>query len=212
MIAPERNIVVKIDLENKEKYKFASGIEIILVKGFNFNRREDSPSIGTIIDGDNLPHGALCLVHHNSTHDTFKIPNVIDEKGHLLEDLYSISTDMVFCFKEEGKNWQPTKEFLITLRLYREYTGVLLGIEPKQIPQMLYVVCGKVGDKDLSGKVVITSKFSDYEVIFNENGRETSLVRTRVREVMGINTELTKEVKDGKILIGNNLETAKHLK
>jgi hypothetical protein len=209
--ATERNVIVKIELDNKEKYRFSNGTEIIIQKGFDYNLRQDAPSLAEIVDGDDLPSGSLCLVHHNASHPTFNIPNIFDEEGNEIKNLYSISTDMVFCYKEENKNWHPTKEFLITLRLYKEYKGFLVGIEPEQIPQMLYVVSGKVNGIDLSGKVVITSKFSDYEIIFHEDGRETSLVRTRVREIFGINNELTEQVMNGEILIGSNLKKAKKI-
>lgn len=207
--ATSRNVVVEVEMDNKEKYTFSNGTTIRIQKGFGYDLRKEWPTFGKIIDGGGLPKDALVLIHHNSTHESFKIPNIFDDEGNRINNLYSISSDMVFCFREENKSWQPTTDFLITLRMYREYKGILLDIKPTKIPQMLYVVSGILDGKDLSGKVIITSKYADYEVIFFEDGREQSLIRTRVREVMGVSNELTNEVHSGKVLIGNNLENAK---
>lgn len=208
--APVRNVLVRMQLDNKEKYKFANGMEIQIMKGFDFNKRIDSPSIGEVVDGI-IPTGAMCLLHHNSSHDSFKVFGYKNEAGKLIENLYSVAEDMVFCYKENGKEWQPMKDFLITLRIFKPYEGVLTGIEPKQIIQRLYCLSGKVSDYKVEGKAIIVTKHSDYEIIFHQDGKPSSIIRTRLRECLGIDYDLTNEIKNGKLLIGNNLEDAKIL-
>lgn len=210
LIATKRNVLVNIQLDNKTKLKFKSGVELFICKTYNYNLREDNPSICTIIDGGDLPKGSLALIHHNSVHDTYKISGIEDEEGNIMDNLFSIPNDMVFCYKEdENKEWIPNKDFLITLRVYKPYGGVIAGIRPDLVKQRLYVVKGEIEGTDLVGKVAVTTNFSDYEIIFREGGIEKSVIRTRSREILGIDLFSTSKVLSGEYLVGNNLDDIK---
>lgn len=209
--APSRNVLIKIQLDNKEIYIFDNGNQLVISKGFDFNRRKDSPSFAKVVDGDNIPKGAVCLIHHNASHDSFKVFGVKDDEGKTINNLFSVAEDMVYMYKEEGKDWMPYKDFLITYRIFKPYLGILTGIEPEQVKQRLYIRKGNIPNYEVDGKVLFVTPFSDYECIFHENGKETSVIRTRSREVLGIDLDLTRRVLKGEYLIGNNLQTAKIL-
>lgn len=208
--ATHRNTLVYIEKDNKEKYKFKSGVELFIVKGHSYNLREDNPSIGKIIDGEGLTKDSICLLHHNASHETYHIEGVEYDNGQIIKNLYSVPLDMIFCFKEdENKNWVANKGFLITLRLYKPYVGLIEGVPHNQIKHRLFVVNGNVEGAEVEGKVVIVSAYSDYEIIFREDNVEKSVIRTREREILGIDVEATKKVFNGEYLLGNNLEDAK---
>jgi hypothetical protein len=64
----------------------------------------------------------------------------------------------------------------------------------------------------LDGKVVMVTKNSDYEIIFhNDENREERMMKTWLREIMAIDENLTKQVKNGKILVGLGENYAKKL-
>lgn len=203
--AVERNYLVRMIMDNKEKYKLTDDIEIEIQRGYEFNRRLDACSFAIIIDGEGLPTGAEALVHHNAGTPSFQVPNLKNEG----QDVYSIPTDFLFCYREEGKDWMPAKDFLITKRIFKKYEGALFGIEPEQVSQRLYIEKGVYPNYEVEGKVCVVTKHSDYEIIFHDNGKEKSLVRTRTRELIAIDKNLTDEVKNGNLLIGNNLKDVK---
>jgi negative regulator of sigma E activity len=83
---------------------------------------------------------------------------------------------------------------------------MLEGIEPKLVPDVLYVTTGS-----MKGNVVRTLKACDYEIVFQGlQGREERLIRFRHfpdednerEEVIAIDGYLTDLVNEGKLLVG----------
>lgn len=210
--ATARNVLCYIETDNKEKYKFKSGVELYVVRGFNYNLREDNPSIAEVIDGEGFEQGDLILVHHNASHPTYHIEGIEAQGGQIIKNLYSVPQDMIFCRKgAENKDWIPNKDFLITLRVYKPYAGLIQGVQPDLVVNRLYVVKGDVDGYNMEGKVACVSPYSDYEIIYREDNIEKSVIRTRSREILGVDLSATEKVLSGEYLVGNNLSDTKKL-
>jgi len=202
-------VIVKINFKQKEKYQLTEGVTIEWQRGYNFNLREDRAASGYVIDGEGLPVGAYVLTNYLATEPSYEITNqtiLTDEEKEIGFKVVSIPQDMVFCYLENGE-WQPYFEYLITTRIFKEYKGVLVGIENEQIKNRLYVIKGEIEwdgvKEDLAGKVCIVTEFSDYQIIFHDtDSKEQSVIRTRDREVLAVDNTLTKDVQNGELLIG----------
>ena len=214
-------VLIKMDTQNKAKYSLGNGNTLLIQRGYEFNRRLDYPSMAIIIDGEGLPKGEQVLVHHNASEPHY---HVLEDTDMLTEEerregykIFSVPKDMCFCYSYKGV-WMPCEHFLITLRIFKPYEGRLAGITPQQVKNRMYVINGySEGNKDeridLSGKVVCSFDNCDYEIIWmNTNNKEERLIRTRDREVSGIDNDMLKDLKKGIYTIGLSPPTAKKLK
>lgn len=211
-------ILIKMDTLQKTKYAFANGTTIHIEKGYNFNRREDWPSLATLIDGDGIPGGAEVLLHHNVTEQTYSVEGeqvLTDQERLDGYKILSVPEDMCFMYREGEGEWMPYKNFLITERIFKKYDGWLVEIQLEQVKNRMFVVKGEVefdGEKiDLSGKVIVSTVNCDYEIIFHDkNNREQRMMRTREREVLAIDEGMTAELAGSKkYLVGINSQLAK---
>lgn len=195
--ATKGNVVIKIDLDQKTKYRFPNGQEIFISRGHEYNLRLDNPNVAEVLDAENIPTGSLCLIHHNACQDSYKVFE--------LQNIFCVPTDLVFLYNFNGE-WQPNTGFLITQRIYKPYKGFLIGIENERIKNRLWV------DKGIhAGKCVIVLRNSDYRIVYFIEGREYSLIRTREREVIGEDAELAEKIKTGEYFIGVNSKSSKPL-
>lgn len=202
-------VLCRIDLEQKNFVTFSNGQTIRLERDReNFDRTYTQQVLGTVIDAENIPSGALVLCNHNCCHDSYKVFNTGQLSGEEIAGkvfIFSIPETEVYLWKTDGE-WMPTKGFAIGLRLFEPYKGIIQGIEPKKIKNTLYITSG-----ELAGKVVRTLKACDYVIIFrNEQGRDESILRCRHfeneenerEEIVAIDHGATKKVLKGDYLIG----------
>lgn len=208
--AIKTNIILKMDVRQKEKFNLTEDIQIEISKGFNFNLREDRSSMGYIINGRGLTKGHQALCHHL----TIESGNEVVGETILTEaekkegyKVFSVDRDMVFATSPDGIEWHPCKDFLITLRIFKPYKGKLKGIEPTVLKDRMYIIKGvdefEEQITDLSDKVACTTVNSDYQIIWhNKKNREQSLIRTRSREVLAIDNGMLEDLKNGELLIG----------
>jgi hypothetical protein len=220
-------VLIKINVKQKEKYALTDSIDIDIEKGYNFNLREDRASFGYILDGENLPKGAACLVHHLSIEPAYEVPcsNLLISEEEIKKGVkvYKIQTDMCFCFRIDKQDWQPCKDFLITKRIFKPAIEIKGGLVlpdslnvPERVKGVMYIVNGfdtEGGEKvDLSGLVVFTTENCDYQIIWHEeDNKEYSLIRTRNREIMAIDNDMTMLVKENKLLLGLDERNCKTL-
>jgi hypothetical protein len=218
MKAIRGKVLVRIDTKQKERYALEGGPTIIIEKGYNFNLREDRASMGEVVHAYDIPTGAMVLIHHNATDKTYSVESndiLTDEEYRNGHRILSIPEDMVFCYNE-GSGWIPCKNFLLTKRIFKPYKGSLVGIQPEQVKNRMYVVSGwdewDGKKKDLSGEVVVSLVNCDYLVIWHtKENKEDMLIRTRHREIIGLDSGLKKDIQKGKYLIGNTLKDATQL-
>lgn len=218
LIAPENRVIVEVDLESKNSHTFADGTKIRLERQYdNFNMRYVKPVNAEVVSANDIPEGAEILIHHNSTHDTYKIFNYLRPTAEASSDMQYFSIPIEECFmwrKEKGSEWNALNNFITGLRIFEPYTGFLQGIDPTLVKNKIYVTSG-----DLAGNVVGTVISSDYEIIYqNDDGTEGKIIRLRYypegndrNEVISVEHELTEKVKNGDLLIGYSISDAKKL-
>jgi len=198
-------VIISIDLEGKNSHTFADGTKIYIGRQYNnLNRRETEPINAHVVSAENIPTGSEILIHPNSIHDTNKIFGFGEDDTTVR--YYSIPQEQCFIWKDEEGQWKPLKGFATGLRVYEEYKGIIEGVEPKKIKNVLYITSGK-----LEGKVVRTLHACDYEMIFmGESGIEERVIRCRHyedeikerEEIIAIDEELTKKVSDMELMVG----------
>lgn len=207
-------VIISIDTEAKNSHTFGNGSKIHIARQFNnLNRRETEPVNAHVISGEGITIGAEILIHPNAIIDSNKIFDFKEDVSDVR--YYSIPKEQCYIWKNENNEWIPLKNFATALRVFEEYKGVLLGVEHKLIPNVLYITSG-----ELKGKVVHTLKACDYEIIFmGSTGVEERVIRCRHfeneinerEEIVGIDTNLSSKVKKGDLLVGISSNDAKNI-
>lgn len=207
-------VIIKVDMEAKNFHTFENGTKIRRERDFNeFNKRITQPVNAYVISAENIPGGSEILISHVALHDTnrllsYKPNNNCDVK------YFSIPELDCFAWRKGDGEFQPMKNYEFALRVFKPYSGIIEGIEPEIIKEVLYIASGK-----LKGKICNVLKASDYEIIYQDNfGREGRLIRIRHsedetfdrEEITCVNQALTKEYKQGNLLIGIDSKTATH--
>jgi hypothetical protein len=207
--AVEGKVIISVDLESKNSHTFSDGTKIRLERQYNnLNRRETHPVNATVISGEGMKSGSQILIHPNMTHETYRIYDYAPLSG-IIEGsdikYYSIPEEQCYAWLD-GDTWKPLKNFDFALRVYIPYAGLVDGIEPTLVKDVLYVTTG-----EFNGKVVHTLKSCDYEIIFQgPNGQEDRLIRFRHfpgqeherEEVIAVDEYLTKKVNNKELIIG----------
>lgn len=207
--AVEGKVIISVDLESKNSHTFSDGTKIRLERQYNnLNRRETHPVNATVISGEKMKSGSQILIHPNMTHETYRIYDYAPLSG-IIEGsdikYYSIPEEQCYAWLD-GDTWKPLKNFDFALRVYIPYAGLVDGIEPTLVKDVLYVTTG-----EFKGKVVHTLKSCDYEIIFQgPNGQEDRLIRFRHfpgqeherEEVIAVDEYLTEKVNNKKLIIG----------
>ena len=217
--APSNRVIIKVDLESKNSHTFKDGTKIKLERVYdNFNMRYVKPVNAEVVDGKDIPTGAEILIHHNATHDTYKIFNYQRPTTEASSDIQYFSIPIEECFMwREGKGsiWNALNNFVTALRIFKPYKGMLQGIEPEVMNNKLYITSG-----ELKGRAVNTVISSDYEIIYqNDDGTEGRIIRLRYfpdgndrNEIIAINDNMTELVESGELIVGYNKSDAKQLK
>ena len=216
--APANRVIIKVDLESKNSHTFKDGTKIKLERVYdNFNMRYVKPVNAEVVSAKDVPVGSEILIHHNATHDTYKIFNYQRPTAEASSSMQYFSIPIEECFmwrSEKGSTWNALNNFITGLRIFQPYTGFLEGIEPTLVKNKIYVTSG-----ELAGNVVGTVISSDYEIIYqDDDGTEGKIIRLRYypegndrNEVISIEHELTNKVKNGELLVGYNISDAKKL-
>jgi hypothetical protein len=217
--APSNRVIIKVDLESKNSHTFKDGTKIKLERVYdNFNMRYVKPVNAEVVDAKDIPAGAEILIHHNATHDTYKIFNYQRPTTEASSDIqyFSIPIEECFMWREgKGSTWNALNNFVTALRIFKPYKGMLQGIEPEVMNNKLYITNG-----ELKGRAVNTVISSDYEIIYqNDDGTEGRIIRLRYfpdgndrNEIIAINDNMTELIENGELLVGYNKLDAKQLK
>ena len=217
--APSNRVIIKVDLESKNSHTFKDGTKIKLERVYdNFNMRYVKPVNAEVVDAKDIPVGAEILIHHNATHDTYKIFNYQRPTAEASSDIQYFSIPIEECFMwrgEKGSSWNALNNFVTALRIFKPYKGMLQGIEPEVMNNKLYITSG-----ELKGRAVNTVISSDYEIIYqNDDGTEGRIIRLRYfpdgndrNEIIAINDNMTELVENGDLWVGYSKSDAKQLK
>lgn len=201
-------VVIRIDIESKNSWKFSNGTTIRLERQYNnFNRRETTPTNAIVVHSEFIPEGSEILVHQNATNESNRIYN--HQQSSDIGDIryYSIPEDHCFIWKDTDGNWQPLPPYETALRVFRPYKGLISAIEPTLLKDTLWVTSG-----ELKSTCVATLKASDFQVVFQDsNGKEGNVIRfrpygdekhEREPEAIAILNAETKNIKEAKLYVG----------
>ena len=216
------SVLIKVDVEQKNNYTFSSGETIRLERNYeNLDHKYTQQTLGEVIDSEYIPKGSWVLFHHNAIHpvnEVFDHDYLTKEEVKAGFKVISVTENECFLWKHkgEGSTWNPLKNFCTALRVFKPYEGKLTGIEPTLIKNVLYLTSG-----EYAGKVAVTLKAADYCITFrNEKGVDAQIIRCRHyeeeendrEELVGIDNNMTNDVKKGKLLVGITKEDCKVLK
>jgi len=215
----ENRIIVAIDLEKKNWHQFEDGTKIRMERRYeNFNMRYVNPVNATVVSGANLPKDAEIIVHHTCIHETNRIYDFQPLSGKTeASDIkyYSIGENEAFAYFDEGE-WRPLAGFDFALRIYKPYTGIMHGIEPTLVKQVLWITTGQY-----IHNACITLQASDYQLIFQDkNNQEKNIIRLRTEEnlkeqreseVVALHNEYTEKILKGLLWVGLTTSDAKPL-
>ncbi len=210
-------VIISVDLESKNQHKMADGTTIRIERGYNnLNFREVYPVNGTVISADHIPKGSTVLVHHNSTHDVnrfFDLGKLSGEEIASTVKLYSVPEEDCYLYKEDGcTEYKPCKGFATALRIYKPYEGAMEGIEPTLVKNKVYITSGEY--EGLVCDVVVAAL---YEIVCqSDDNREKRIGRIRHyegeesdrEEIMCVDKYTTKQVNEGKLLVGLSVKDA----
>jgi len=196
------SVLVEIDID-KKNWHSVEGTDVMLrlERGVeNFNRRETEPVQGIMVSGDidGCSPGDELLLHHNSTHEMHEVAGVELEYP---KKVFSVPISMVYGFNSSGV-WKPTPGFFFGLRVFKLPTGII-SHDPIKIKDTVHVFTGSN-----KGLVVITLKSCDYEIVFQDRGREASLIRIRDEEVLAVDNESLKKIQKGEYISGVDIKHA----
>jgi hypothetical protein len=211
-------VVIKVDVEQKNYHTFSNGTTIKLERNYdNFDKKQTNQVLGEVLDAERIPTGAMVLFHHNAIHEVNEIFNHSKLSGEEIASgfkILSITEAEVFLWKLIGMGeWLPAKNFCIAERVWEPYKGVIEGIPPTKIKNVLFIKTG-----ELEGKVVRTLHACDFPIIFrNEHGKEQTIIRCRHfedednerEEIIAIDHTLTEKLYNQELLIGLDALSAK---
>ncbi len=205
-------VIIKVDMESKNYSSLGSGITIRRERKYNnFNFREVMPSNGIVISAENIPIGAEILIDYTAIHDSNKIFSYKSSSPDVV--YYSIKEIDCLAWREGNEDFKPTKDSEFGLRVFKPYVGIIEGIEPTLIKDVLYITTGK-----LKNQVAHTLKGTDYQIVYQgEDGKEHNLIRFRHsedenydrEELIGISHELTYKINHGELLVGLTISDCK---
>lgn len=217
----ENRIIVSVDMDYKNSHTFDDGTKIYLERRVdNFDRKYTEPVNAIVIASDYIPEGSELIIHHNATHDSYRLFNYEPLGGQAIASgvkYFSIPDGMGFIYRLPGTDeWLPCNGFATGLRVFAPYKGHLTGIMPTEIKKKLYITSG-----ELKGKVCLILHAADYEMVFQgQDGKEKRVIRVRHfeddiherEEIIGIDHEATELVNKGELYLGLSKSDAKPIK
>lgn len=176
MKAKNDKIVVRVDSGQKNNVQMG-GVEFLLAKQYNNNRREQNPVVCEVVQGNRrIKPGTFLLVHHNrfSEYSPYELEN----------GLYAIPYDRsLFARIDENGNPHSLCKNIIAKRV--EKTGVVQTAASyrKNYNDRVVVLNDGYGYK--SGDEIFTFPFSDYEIVYVWKGEERRVVKVYVEDICG---------------------------
>ena len=130
--SPENRVIIKVDLESKNSHTFKDGTKIKLERVYdNFNMRYVKPVNAEVVSAKDIPTGSEILIHHNATHDTYKIFNYQRPTAEASSDMQYFSIPIEECFmwrSEKGSMWNPLNNFITGLRIFEHILVFYKGL------------------------------------------------------------------------------------
>lgn len=214
------SVITKVKMDGKDSYTFESGLKIAIQRNTeNFDKKYTTISQGEVVDSEYIPLGATIYFNHNSTHEMYRIYNYKNISGEDIKSnvaYFSIPEDQCYLWRMGEGELQPLKNFVTAMRVFKPYHGILEGIDPTLLKNVLYITSG-----ELKGNVCHTLKAADYQLTFLDiDGRDHSVIRVRHsedheferEELVATNQDYTKKVEKGELYVGLTTTDCRPLK
>lgn len=181
MVQPTNNkILVSVNLDQKESITI-NGVEFKTALPFEKNYRERSPTIATVIKGNNIvKDGDILLCHHN----LFYLPSPY----HLFDNVYSIPfSSILFCKIGLDGNLTPICGNLLVNRIPIE-TSIPLPIEQQQTYKYKYKVTLNSNTPYEKGLTIFTRPSAGYDIVYVFKGEERRVTKVDSSQICGFVT------------------------
>jgi hypothetical protein len=176
--AANYKIVVRVDPDQKNEIKIG-GIAMTSALLFETNYRERSPTIGTIVQGNEyLKEGEVALFHHN--HFTQPSPYWIGA------DLFSVPFNKTIfgTLNEQGKI-APMCGNIICQRVPIEY-AIPVPIEQQKTYIDRAIVINPGEAPYIPGQLLFHRPHSGYDIVYNWFGEERRVTKIHADMVIGV--------------------------
>lgn len=175
MIPTNGKIIVSCDLKQKHKI-LMGGILMQTATLFETNYREKSPTIATVVDGNQfVKEGDVLLCHHN----LFYTPSPY----HLHDDLFSIPFSKVLFAKiKEDGGIEPICGNVIVERIPQK--GVFHVKQDTE--DRIYKLVDKGWTTYKNGYIIFTRPSAGYDIVYNINGVEKRVTKVDSEQICGI--------------------------
>jgi hypothetical protein len=214
LVHTKNRVILKINTDYKNSHTFENGSQIRIERKYNnFNVRETHPVNAIVISAENIPTNSEILIDAIEIHDSNRIFNYKENNSDV--KYYSFKKEMCFAYYDNG--WKPLEGWAFGLRIFKPYVGLMTGIEPTIVKDVLWVTTG-----EYSGSAVRTLLACDYQIVFQDrNGREGNIIRfrpdgnkeeNREPEAIAILHDVTERVVSGEYLVGITTKDAKPFK
>lgn len=178
MIDPVNNKII-VSVNTSQKYFISiNGIILSAALKFETNYREKSPTIATVVEGnEQVKKGDILLCHHN----LFYLPSPY----HIQDDLFAIPYSKVLFAKIDNEgNIRPICGNIICKRIPIK-TTLDLPPEYKKTEDKIYQVIDGTGTRYKEGQIILTRPSAGYTIVYNFNGIENRIVKVGSDQVCG---------------------------
>ncbi len=178
MEATNQKIIVSVDLEQKNEMVI-NGVTMSTATLFEKNYREKSPTIATVISGNEyVKEGDVLICHHN----LFYLPSPY----HLYDNLFTIPfSKILFAIIKEDGEIEPICGNLICNKI-KESSLLELPPELQKFHINRYEV-EKQGWTDYKkGDIIFTRPQSGYDIVYNINGEEKRITKVDSEMICGV--------------------------
>jgi hypothetical protein len=194
MTPKKKHIIVKSFPEQKETHRITCDdgkvIDLFIGRKYGDNDREINPSVCEVLfigEGvEQLQVGDLLIVHHNLLkNDASKIEKNTDENYEIIS---LVADNMIYAIinKEDG-SLTPVFGNCIAERIIVEEKSTLFTTTQKTEDLKFKIISIPLDFTDVNaGDTVLCYKYSDYEMVYNFNGRENRAIRIWKDDILGV--------------------------
>jgi len=186
----EKRLLVLADAEQKERHSFlmpdGTRKSFFLGTKYSEDNRLSKPTLAQVItECDGLEVGDIVLFTHAVLSNDKMVLHEDYMEGN--DRLYLIDKSSV-AFYIKGDEVYPYNENILCERLFYPEVispgGIILSPNKEQVENRLRVLKVPEGVEDIkSGDIVVVPKFSDYELVFNYNDIQQSIIRCLYRDI-----------------------------
>lgn len=178
MSSVNNKITVLVDLSQKDKM-IIDGIEFYTALKFDSNYREKSPTIATVVEGNEIvKSGDVLLCHHN----LFYLPSPY----HLYDELFSIPfSNILFAKISSNMGIEPICGNIICNRISIE-ADMLLPVELRKTHDKVYKVFDSREMEYNNGDIIFTRPRAGYDIVYNHNGEEKRITKVHKDQICAV--------------------------